>query len=195
MSLLGLTPTCGTGVANPVYSCPTHAATQGSKGWVYSNHAFEVLGAGVAKWLGYTDWNTANAQEITIPLNMPDTLPLESLSASQAAHRESLQSCNSRHQIRIAHCWTGDQWGTPVADSFPRRRTCSSFFRITPKGQWIRQPRRAAALPVIHQNYEQSPTGGQELGWQFEPFFQCSTSPILRLNVSLAPFSGKPLSS
>src|SRR5205085_4746970 len=24
----------------------------------------------------------------------------------------------------------------------------------------------ASALPVIHQNYERSPTGGQELGWQ-----------------------------
>jgi len=46
MSLLGLTPTCGAGVANPVYSGATHAPTQGPQGWLYSNLAFEVLGNG-----------------------------------------------------------------------------------------------------------------------------------------------------
>ena len=45
--------------------------------WVYSNLGFEVLGnlQRLQPWLGYPDWNHANAKEITQPLGMADTVP------------------------------------------------------------------------------------------------------------------------
>ena len=55
-------------------------------GRVYSNLGFEVLGNQVATWLGYPDWNQANAREITQPLGMAArSAPLESFGADQAA--------------------------------------------------------------------------------------------------------------
>lgn len=92
MSLLGLQPTCGADIGNPVYTCGTHAPTQGAQGWFYSNLGFEVLRATVARWLGYADWNQANATEITGPLNMPDTMPLEAFGPSQVAR--AANHCN-----------------------------------------------------------------------------------------------------
>jgi hypothetical protein len=41
------------------------------------------LGNVVATWLGYANWNEANLQEIAVPLNMPDTIPIESFTQSQ----------------------------------------------------------------------------------------------------------------
>ena len=168
MSLLGGSPTCGTGVASPVYTCATHAPTLGLKGFVYSNLAFEVLGPVVATWLGYSSWNQANLQEITEPLDMPDTLPLESFGASQIAR--AADHCSPATRTTNVNCQLLD-W-LPVGNAggglFSTARDMLQFvgynaFATTPAPV---NSTLVAALPVIHQNYEASPTGGQELAWQ-----------------------------
>jgi len=167
MSLLGLTPTCGTGVANPVYSCPTHTPTQGPQGWVYSNLAFEVLGASVATWLGYPDWNHANLAEITAPLNMPDTVPLESLTPAQVAR--AANHCNPATRTTNANCQLLD-WlpiGNAGGGLFSTASDMLQFLSYNAYGTTVPAASKLqAALPVIHQTYEHSTSGGQELGWQ-----------------------------
>src|SRR5579872_584674 len=166
MSLLGLKPTCGTGVNNPVYSCPTHAPTQGPQGWVYSNLGFEVLGNTVATWMGYPNWNQANLVEIAQPLGMLDTMPLESFTQSQVSR--AARHCDPATRTTNVNCQLLD-WlpiGNPGGGLFSTTADLLKFaaynsgFTAQPSGAL------ATALPVIHQNYEQSPTGGQELGWQ-----------------------------
>ncbi len=165
MRLLGLTPTCGTNVANPVYSCPTHAPTQGAQGWVYSNLGFEVLGATVATWLGYPDWNQANLQELTQPLNMPDTMPLESFGDSQIAR--AANHCSPATRATNVNCqllgWL--PVGNGAGGLFSTAQDMLLFLSYNAYGAPSNQ-RLADALPIVHQKYESSPVGGQELGWQ-----------------------------
>lgn len=168
MSLLGLAPTCGADVSNPVYSCPTHTPTQGPKGWVYSNLAFEVLGSSVATWLGYPNWNQANLQEITLPLNMPDTMPLESFGQSQIARAAS--HCSPATRTTNVNCQLLD-WlpvGNAAGGLFSTAVDILEFLSYNAYGTTGTPPnsRLANALPIIHQTYEHSPAGGQELGWQ-----------------------------
>ncbi len=165
MSLLGLQPTCGTGGANPVYSCPTHPPTQGAAGWVYSNLGFEVLGNEVASWLGYPNWNQANLQEITQPLGMPDTVPLESFTASQVARAAS--HCDPATRSTNVNCQLLD-WlpvGNPAGGLFSTAQDLLQFVSYNAYGNTT-STSLLSALPVIHHNYEQYPGGGQELGWQ-----------------------------
>jgi CubicO group peptidase (beta-lactamase class C family) len=165
MSLLGLAPVCGAGVATPVYSCPTHTPTVGPQGWVYSNLGFEVLGASVATWLGYSDWNHASSAEIAIPLNMPDTMPLESFGASQIAR--AANHCDPATRTTNVNCQLLD-WlpvGNAAGGLFSTASDMLKFLSYNAYGT-SGSARLTAALPVIHQIYEQSPTGGQELAWQ-----------------------------
>jgi hypothetical protein len=103
MSLVGQPPTCGAGVPSPRIHLPHfHTPTQGAAGWVYSNLRFEVLGNVVATWLGYANWNEANLQEITVPLNMPDTIPIESFTQSQISQRsQSLRPGDLDHESEL----------------------------------------------------------------------------------------------
>lgn len=168
MSLLGLQPTCGTGVASPIYSCPTHAPTTGATGWLYSNEGFEVLGNTVATWLQYPSWNQANLTEITQPLNMPDTVPLESFNGSQIAR--AAKHCSPATWTTNVNCQLLD-WlpvGNPAGGLFSTASDMLTFLSYnaygapgTPENSTL-----AAALPIIHQNYESYPGGGQELAWQ-----------------------------
>jgi len=168
MSLLGLQPTCGTGVANPVYSCPTHAPTSGANGWLYSNEGFEMLGNVVATWLQYPSWNQANLTEITEPLNMPDTVPLESFNGSQIAR--AAKHCSPATRTTNVNCQLLD-WlpvGNPAGGLFSTASDMLTFLSYnaygatgTPANSTL-----AGALPIIHQNYESYPGGGQELAWQ-----------------------------
>ena len=167
MGLLGLQPTCGTGVANPVYSCPTHPPTKGPAGWVYSNLGFEVMGNAVAAWLGYPDWNTANLKEITQPLGMPDTIPLESFTPSQVSR--AAKHCDPKTRATNANCQLLD-WlpvGNPGGGLFSTASDLLKFVAYNAYG--ATDPAAAslaAALPVIHKRYESYPQCGQELGWQ-----------------------------
>jgi uncharacterized protein (TIGR03437 family) len=174
MSLLGLQPTCGTGVANPVYTCKTHTPTTGQSGWIYSNLAFEVLGATVATWMGYPNWNTANLQEITGPLNMPDTAPLESLNANQVTR--TANHCNPSTRSTNTNCQLLD-WlpvGNAAGGLFSTASDVLQFLAYNAYGTvgygttaTTPPARLASALPVIHQRYETTNLGGiQELGWQ-----------------------------
>ncbi|HEY6346728.1 MAG TPA: serine hydrolase [Bryobacteraceae bacterium] len=168
MALLGKTPTCGSGVDNPVYSCPTHAPTQGASGWLYSNLGFEVLGNAVATWLAYPSWNQANLQEITQPLNLPDTVPVESFTPSQVAR--AANHCDPATLATNVDCQLLD-WlpvGNPAGGLFSTASDMLAFLAYNAYGDAGRPPSAslASALPIIHQNYEFSPTGGQELAWQ-----------------------------
>jgi CubicO group peptidase (beta-lactamase class C family) len=171
MSLVGQPPTCGAGFSSPVYTCPTHTRTQGSAGWVYSNLGFEVLGNVVATWLGYTDWNEANLQEITVPLNMPDTIPIESFSQSQISR--AANHCDPATLTTNPNCQLLD-WlpiGNPAGGLFSTASDMLTFLAYNAYGAAGRRgyavnPRLGDALPIIHQNYEMSPVGGQELAWQ-----------------------------
>ena len=167
MSLLGLKPSCGTGLANPVYACSTHIPTNGADGWVYSNLGFEVLGNEVATWMGYPDWNQANAKIITEPLGMADTVPLESFTADQVAR--AAKHCNPATRTTNVNCQLLD-WlpvGNPAGGLFS---TASDLLKFMSFNAWSSADpalaELAAALPVVHQTYESSPTGGQELAWQ-----------------------------
>jgi uncharacterized protein (TIGR03437 family) len=168
MGLLGVAPTCGTGVSNPVYSCPTHPPTQGSDGWVYSNLGFEMLGNTVATWLQYPSWNQANLLEITQPLNMPDTVPLESFTESQIAR--AANHCSPATRATNANCQLLN-W-LPVGNSagglFSTAQDMLQFLSYNAYGTTgaTDNPVLAKALPIVHQNYETYPAGGQELGWQ-----------------------------
>jgi len=167
MGLLGLQPTCGTGAANPQYTCPTHQPTTGAAGWVYSNLGFEVLGPLVASWLGYSDWNSANLKEITGPLNMPDTVPLESFTPDQIAR--AANHCSPATRSTNTNCALLD-WlpvGNAAGGLFSTASDMLTFLAYNAYG--TTDPAAAslqAALPVIHQNYELYPQGQQELGWQ-----------------------------
>jgi uncharacterized protein (TIGR03437 family) len=174
MSLLGQTPTCGAGVANPVYTCKTHIPTTGQSGWVYSNLAFEVLGATVATWLGYPNWNTANLQEITAPLQMPDTVPLESFNASQITR--AANHCSPTTRTTNTNCQLLD-WlpvGNAAGGLFSTASDVLQFLAYNAYGTvgygataTAPPARLASALPIIHQTYERTNLGGiQELGWQ-----------------------------
>lgn len=168
MSLLGLQPTCGTGVANPIYSCPTHTPTSGAIGWLYSNEGFEMLGNVLATWLQYPSWNQANLTEITEPLNMPDTVPLESFNGSQIAR--AAKHCSPATRTTNVNCQLLD-WlpvGNPAGGLFSTASDMLTFLSYnaygatgTPANSTL-----AGALPIIHQNYESYPGGGQELAWQ-----------------------------
>jgi len=168
MSLLGLAPACGATVGSPVYSCPTHAPTQGAQGWVYSNLAFEVLGSAVATWLGYSDWNQANLQEITLPLGMQDTMPLESFGQSQIAR--AADHCSPATRTTNSNCQLLD-WlpvGNAAGGLFSTAEDMLRFLSYNAYGTTGDPPNLplANALPIVHQTYEHSPTGGQELAWQ-----------------------------
>ena len=171
MSLVGRPPSCGAGVSSPVYTCPTHTPTQGAAGWVYSNLGFEVLGNVVATWLGYTNWNDANLQEITVPLTMPDTIPIESFTQSQVSR--AANHCNPATLTTNPNCQLLD-WlpiGNPGGGLFSTASDMLAFLAYNAYGTAGRpgypvNPRLVNALPIIHQNYEMSPVGGQELAWQ-----------------------------
>jgi uncharacterized protein (TIGR03437 family) len=174
MSLLGVAPTCGTGVANPVYTCKTHAPTTGQAGWMYSNVGFEILGSTIATWMGYADWNTANLQEITAPLLMPDTVPLESFSANQIAR--AANHCSPATRATNTNCQLLD-WlpvGNAAGGLFSTASDVLQFLAYNAYGTvgygataTAPPARLATALPIIHQPYERTNLGGnQELGWQ-----------------------------
>lgn len=154
MSLVGKAPTCGTGVANPVYSCPTHAPTAGPNGWLYSNEGFEMLGNLVATWLQYPSWNQANLAEITQPLNMPDTVPLESFSASQIAR--AAKHCNPATRSSNVNCQLLD-WlpvGNPGGGLFSTASDMLTFLSYNAYGTTGTPsiPTLANAPPIVHQN-------------------------------------------
>jgi uncharacterized protein (TIGR03437 family) len=164
MGLLGLAPTCGAGVANPVYSCPTHKATTGAAGWVYSNLGFELLGNTVATWMGYNSWNNANLAEITQPLAMSDTIPLESFNFQQVAR--SANHCDPSTRATNINCQLLD-WlpvGNPGGGLFSTADDMLKFASYNAYGT-LNQT-LAKALPIVHQQYEKDPKGGQELGWE-----------------------------
>ena len=166
MSLLGLQPTCGNGGTNPVYSCPTHAPTKGLQGWVYSNLGFEVLGNVVASWLNYPDWNHANLQEIAQPLGMPDTMPLESFTQSQVSR--AAKHCDPATRSTNVNCQLLD-WlpvGNPAGGLFS---TLQDLMKFAAYNSGLAAPPTetlANVLPIVHQQYELAPGGGQELAWQ-----------------------------
>jgi uncharacterized protein (TIGR03437 family) len=168
MSLLGLTPTCGTGGANSIYSCATHAPTTGANGWLYSNEGFEMLGNVVATWLQYPSWNQANLTEITQPLNMPDTVPIESFNGSQIAR--AAKHCSPATLTTNVNCQLLD-WlpvGNPAGGLFSTASDMLTFLSYNAYGT-TGTPANATlanALPIVHQNYESYPGGGQELAWQ-----------------------------
>src|ERR1700722_961058 len=206
MSILRLQPSWGTGIANPSYSCPTHAPTTGAKGWLYSNEGFEMLGNVVATWLQYPSWNQANLTEITGPLNMPDTVPLESFNGSQIAR--AAKHCSPATRTTNVNCQLLD-WlpvGNPAGGLFSPAVDMLTFLSYnaygatgTPANSTL-----SGALPIIHQNYESYPGGGQELAWQnlilptgemehwkdgangpFNAYLAYATKPITRMVVVL----------
>ena len=127
-----------------------------------------MLGNVVATWLQYPSWNQANLTEITEPLNMPDTVPLESFNGSQIAR--AAKHCSPATRTTNVNCQLLD-WlpvGNPAGGLFSTASDMLTFLSYnaygatgTPANSTL-----AGALPIIHQNYESYPGGGQELAWQ-----------------------------
>jgi hypothetical protein len=117
--------------------------------------------------MGYPDWNQANAKIITEPLGVADTVPLESFTADQVAR--AAKHCNPATRTTNVNCQLLD-WlpvGNPAGGLFS---TASDLLKFMSFNTWSSADpalaELAAALPVVHQTYESSPTGGQELAWQ-----------------------------
>lgn len=122
MSLLGLQPTCGTGVAKPVYTCPTHTPTTGAKGWLYSNEGFEMLGNTVATWQyainALTPLDTASGMvPVVVTNDGVSSLPFSiNLNARLRRFWNSERDFMSPRRMWAAPCWV--------------RRACMRDYRL-----------------------------------------------------------------
>jgi len=125
-----------------------------------------VLGATIATWLGYPNWDQANLQEITQPLDMPDTMSLESFAGSQVARAanhcspalEALRELPASELASSRQCCRG---------LFSTARDMLQFLAYNVYGTTGTPPNRrlAGALPIVHKNYEHRQRR-QELAWQ-----------------------------
>jgi uncharacterized protein (TIGR03437 family) len=127
-----------------------------------------MLGNTVATWLNYPSWNLGNLQEITQPLNMPDTVPLESFTPSQIARAANHCSPGTRATNTNCQLLNWLPVGNPGGGLFSTAQDMLQFLSYNAYGTTgaSSNPVLTNALPIIHQNYENYPGGGQELGWQ-----------------------------
>jgi CubicO group peptidase (beta-lactamase class C family) len=152
-------------------TCATHTPTTGASGWLYSNEGFEVLGHLLASILSYPTWAAANADLITAPLGLVDTMPLANFTSSQISR--AANGCDPGNPSN-PNCQLLD-WlpvGNAAGGLFSTATDMVTWLEYNlsgASGSGTKINNLNSARPIVLYPYEVTDDGGdQYLGWSTE---------------------------